>query len=419
MKTEGGRRVWAVGEVTRALAQRLAGIPAVWIEAEIHSVRRSGDQVYFTLVDGDQISASMAASAFSRVPRPHEGARVQAHGRVEFRRARTRLSLRVDALELTGEGALLARIAELRARLEAAGMLDAGRKRPVPLLPRRVGVVTSRRGAAVEDLVSTMRSRHPGVDVVLADVPVQGAVAAGAVARAIRRLNEVAGVDVIVVTRGGGPLEDLMAFNSETVCRAVAGSRVPVVSAVGHERDVTLCDLVADVRVATPTAAATMVTPDAAGLVAHLEGARGRMATGLRRAASAAGEAGDLRRQRLGAGLEAARQRAVARLGRVESHLVSALTARSTRAEYAVERLAERMDGGVHRRLDAASRSVSERTGLLTALSPFEVLGRGYAIVHTADGRPAGRASAIDEGASVTVRMADGTFDAAVKEVRA
>ena len=337
MREVGERRVWSVGEVNLAVARRLAGVPAVWVEAEIHSVHRAGDQVYFTLVDGDQISASMPVGAFQRSRPPDAGARVQALGRVEFWRRRARVSFRVERLEATGEGALLARVAALRAALEQDGLLAAGRKRRIPLLPRRVGVVTSAKGAAVTDLVTTMESRFAGVDVVLTDVPVQGAAAAGAVSRAITRLNTVPGVDVIVVTRGGGPLEDLMAFNSEMVCRTVAASRVPVVSAVGHERDVTLCDLVADLRVATPTAAGAAVVPDAGALSERVESLGRRLGSGLERAAGDADRRARAGAARLADALGAQLRVATERATRAGGRLAELLRTRAAADGHAVE----------------------------------------------------------------------------------
>ena len=273
VKLVGSRKVWSLEEVTGAVAMRFEDMRAFWVEAEIDDIRSVGGQVYFSLRGGHVVDGSMRAVVFDRVtPRPTAGVLVHAHGRMEYHRPRSRVGMRVEVLELAGEGLLKARIDELRRRLSEEGLLRAGRERPLPLLPRRVAVVTSAVGAARDDFLRNAWARFPEFDVLVVHTPVQGEGAPALIARAIHGAGRQPGVDVVVVTRGGGSLDDLMAFNSEPVCRAVASCPVPVVSAVGHERDVTLCDEVADLRVSTPTAAAVAVVPSRDALEVHLAG---------------------------------------------------------------------------------------------------------------------------------------------------
>lgn len=271
MKQVGGRTVWTVAELTKAIWRRFEDVPSVWIEAEISNLARRGQQVYFTLLEhGDDphlVDASMSTVVYDRLPgHPDNGTLVHAYGRVEFWRQRSQVRFRVERLELTGDGLLLARIDELRRRLGAEGLTADERKRPIPMLPRRIGLVTSGEGAARADFLTNVAKRFPAANVLVVRSLVQGEGAPAEIVRAIGYLDGQPDVDVIVLARGGGPLEDLMAFNSEAVCRAVAASATPIVSAVGHETDMTVCDLVADLRVSTPTKAAEAVVPDAAEL---------------------------------------------------------------------------------------------------------------------------------------------------------
>ena len=223
MKVVGGRRVFSVEEVTARLATLFEGLRSFWVEAEVQDLRPSRSQVRFTLRGGHVIDASMNGVVYERLPhKPADGGLVQAYGRMEFWRARGLVSMRVERLEPVGEGLLRAQVEELRARLAAEGLLDVARKRRPPLLPRRIGLVTSADGAARADVLTNVWARLPEADVVAVDVPVQGDDAPRLIARALRHLDALPEVDVIVVARGGGSLEDLMAFNGEPVCRAVA-----------------------------------------------------------------------------------------------------------------------------------------------------------------------------------------------------
>ncbi|MDQ2959978.1 MAG: exodeoxyribonuclease VII large subunit, partial [Candidatus Dormibacteraeota bacterium] len=253
----------------------------VLVEGEISNLSTpSSGHIYFTLKDR---TAALACVCFRshalRIPFAAEnGMTVVAHGHVEIYAQQGRYQLYVDRLEPSGVGALALAVEQCKRALAAAGLFDERRKRALPLLPRRVAVVTSRTGAALRDVVTTMRRRAPCVDLVLSPATVQGDGAAETIVLALRRAARVRGVDVVLLVRGGGALEDLMAFNEEAVARAIFDSPVPVVCGVGHETDLTIADLVADHRAATPSAAAELVAPDVRELMGYVMGLKLRAA---------------------------------------------------------------------------------------------------------------------------------------------
>jgi exodeoxyribonuclease VII large subunit len=418
MKMLGPRQVWAVREITAALGRRLEGLPSVWVEAEVHNLRQRSGQVYFTLRDGHQIDASMRSVLFDRLPaKPSDGGLVYAFGRVEFWPDRAQLSMRVERLEPAGEGELLAQIEATKVRLASDGLLSDARKRTLPMMPRRIGLITSAVGAARDDVLNNLWGRFPA-DVVLVDVPVQGPAAPAAISRALDMLNAIAGVDVIVVARGGGPLEDLMAFNDEGLCRAVAASAVPVVSAVGHEKDVTICDLVADRRVSTPTGAAEVVVPDIRSVRDHVRDLERSMVRGLARARDAGIAGLDRRQAALAAGLTAAGSRGDARVAAAAGRLLPALLRAHGAARGAVPPLEARLTRG-YRQIDgAATQRLESHEALLEALSPARTVARGYAIIRAASsGRPVVSATALRAGDAVDVQLRDGQVGMTVTEV--
>lgn len=418
MKLVGSRKVWSLEEVTGAVALRFEHIRAFWVEAEIEDIRPVGGQVYFTLRGGHVVDASMRAVVFNRVaPPPSAGTLVHAHGRMEYHRPRSRVSMRVEVLELAGEGLLRARIDELRRRLAAEGLLRAGRERPLPMLPRRVALVTSAVGAARDDFLRNAWARFPDLDVVAVHTPVQGEGAPDLIARAIRGAARHPHVDVVVVTRGGGSLEDLMAFNSEPVCRAVATCRVPVVSAVGHERDLTLCDEVADVRVSTPTAAAVAVVPSREALEVRLADRGEAMARALTRAEADGRETLTRAEAALVRGLGGAAERARGRLAAATERLTPA----ARRAvDQAARRAAER-EGRAGRAAARCAERAAERVdaaaGLLRTLSPRRTVARGYAIVRERDGgRVVVDAASLGAQRRIEIELRDGRVAAQVEE---
>jgi exodeoxyribonuclease VII large subunit len=318
------------------------------------------------------------------------GAAVIVHGRLTLYEQRGEIQCIVDFVRPEGVGVRQAQFERLREQLEEEGLFDPGRKRPLPVFPKRIGVVTSPTGAVFHDIRNVIARRWPLTELVLAPTPVQGPEAAAGIRFAIEALNAREDIDVIIVARGGGSAEELWAFNEEPVARAVFGSLVPVVSAVGHETDITICDHVADRRAPTPSAAAEMVAPDQFAL-------RGRMADLLAAAANAA--------QRT-----AARDRAV----------VAGALARNLRAMPDIIRLRQRTDDLERRAVTACLGAQERRRGLLDtcgrqlqALDPQATLNRGYAVVHK-DGRVVSSIGAVTVGDTLVVKVADGGFPARV-----
>ena len=359
--------VWTVSELVQRIRDLLErGMAEVWVAGEISNfkVPPSG-HCYFSLKDAEsQISAVMFRQASTRLPfRPQDGMDVIVRGRVSLYTVRGNLQLYVDTMEPRGLGSLQLAFEQLKQRLAAEGLFAEDRKRPLPFLPRAVGIVTARTGAVIHDLLVVLRARFPAMRIVLRPVRVQGREAPPDIVDGIADLNTVPDVDVLIVGRGGGSLEDLWAFNDERVARAIAASRVPVVSAVGHESDVTIADLVADRRAPTPTAAAALVVPNRADLQADVD----RSALRLRRTMQT----------RLAAWRE--RLQVCARQLRNPRRVVHTLQQR-------VDELAERAQRAITGQSRAARQRLTAGTAQLQALSPLAVLQRGYAIAHRSDG---------------------------------
>jgi len=397
----GDRRVYTVASFNRGVADWLARLPSVWVEGEVTELRRqqAWQSVFFTLKDpedGACLAVTMPRSRFDALRLDlRDGERVHVLGRPQLYEARGDFRLRALSIERFGLGAHLARIERLKQQLAAEGLFAPERKRPLPRVPRRIGLVTGNDAAAKRDVVATIAARFPPARVLIAEVYVQGPRAPLAIVDAIGRLCAEPEVDVIVLARGGGSFEDLLPFSDERVVRAVAGCPLPVVSAVGHEQDTPLCDLAADVRASTPTAAAKLVVPDLEELLARLERDRAALERCARRTA-------DRHAERLAA--------AHARLRRAPA--------------LAVERHRQRL-AAAHDRLRRAPALALERRGArleqaagrLRALSPRATLGRGYAIVRAEAGVVRSSAS-LRPGARVDVELAEGGFGGRVEETR-
>src|SRR3954454_22762856 len=257
------RRVFSVSELTAAIRGVLeTGFGEVWVEGELSNCRTwNTGHVYFTLKDGDaQIKAVMFRSAVRYLKfKPEDGMHVIVRGQLSVYEPKGEYQIVCEHLEPRGLGALQMAVEQLKKKLHAEGLFDAARKRPLPSLPRIIGIVTSLEGAALRDIIKVLRRRHPNAHLLIRPTRVQGEGAAAEIADALRAIVKVPGVDVVIVGRGGGSFEDLLAFNQEPVARAIAAAPVPVVSAVGHEVDVTIADFVADLRAPTPSAAAELV----------------------------------------------------------------------------------------------------------------------------------------------------------------
>ena len=396
----GDRKVYTVAGFNRGVADWLARLPTLWIEGEVTGLRRHErwGSVFFTLkdpADGACLPASMPRRTFDALDLDlADGERVQVFGRPELYAAKAEFRLRVLSVERFGLGAHLAAIERLKQVLALEGLFDAARKRPLPRLPRRVGVVTGSDAAARRDVVTTIQARFPPARVVVAETLVQGPRAALGIVDALQALAGEREVDVIVLTRGGGSFDDLLPFSDERVVRAVAACRVPVVSAVGHEQDTPLCDLAADVRASTPTAAGRLVVPDLDELRRDLARARGALERCVRR--SLERELGRLRGAH--AGLERGSRRVLERDGQ-------RLTTLGDRLRRSPALLVERR------------RALLEHQGArLAALSPRGTLGRGYAIVRAND-EILRSTESIRPGELVQVELAQGGFGARIEDV--
>lgn len=335
----------------------------LWVDGEISNltIARSG-HAYFSLKDEQcQFRAVMWRHALARQRMvPREGDRVIAHGSVTLYQPRGEVQLQVDVLQPQGTGALQLRLEELRQRLETEGLFDPSRKRALPEFPRRIGVVTSASGAVWHDIQQVVARRFPLAELVLAPCTVQGDTAPGSIVEALRRIQDEEHPDVIIIGRGGGSLEDLWAFNDEQVIRAIYASRVPIISAVGHETDWTLADQVADVRAPTPSAAAELAVPDIASIDLALE------------------EAG----ARLGVMMAGLIDRSLQRLDDLSDRL--ARTSPRANLEKVADTLVhqqERMDLAIQHRLTVSRREMAAMQELLRALSPQGLLERGFAFV--------------------------------------
>lgn len=402
----------SVAELTSLIKQRVDGIGRVRVEGELAEIKRAASgHVYFTLKDE---SARLSCVVWkTQVVRalaldPAEGMQVVAQGRLEVYAPRGTYSLIVERLERLGIGALLAQLEALKAELKALGWFE--RKRALPASPTRIGLVTSRDGAALRDFLRTRSLRWPGYPVILAHTAVQGAGAAPEIAAAIRRIDGL-GVDVIVVARGGGSLEDLWAFNERVVAEAIFRSSVPVVTGVGHETDVTLADLVADHRAHTPTDAAQTVIPDRAALMEELERLASHLAEALERQIDARSDHVGALRARL---LQASRT-TLARAEGALSLRAARLERQAPRAK--LERWAQRVAGAGSKLallgaqgLERAEQRAASLARALDAVSPLAVLARGYSVTtRKGGGEPLLDAGSVALAEELETRLARGT----------
>jgi exodeoxyribonuclease VII large subunit len=375
----GDRKVYSVSAFNRGVGSWLARLPTIWVEGEITELRRQDgwQSVFLTLKDvedGSCLPVSMPRTTFDALRLDvADGDKVHVYGRPELYEARGVFQLRALSLEPLGLGAALARIERLKKALGAEGLFAAERKRPLPLLPRRIGLLTGNEAAAKRDFVTAVAARFPAARVLVAETLVQGVKAPAAIVATLEALVREPEIDVLVIARGGGSFEDLLPFSDERVVRAVAACPVPVVSAVGHEQDTPLCDLAADARASTPTGAARLVVPDERQLRADLDRLRAALGRDTRRI------------------LERGRQ------------TLATDAQRLTRAPAVL--------------LERKRARVEALAGRLRALSPKATLERGYAIVRTEAGIVRS-ASAAGPGTRIDVDLAEGGLAARVEEAR-
>lgn len=409
----------------------------VWVEGEIGNLSRpASGHLYFTLKDE---RAQVRCALFRQKAAclrfaPRDGVQVLVRGRLTLYEARGDYQLVLEHMEESGEGALRRAFEELKARLAAEGLFESGAKRALPRFARRLGVITSPSGAAVRDVLSVLGRRFPLLEVEVLPVPVQGEGAAGLIRAMLQRAADSGRYDVLLLTRGGGSLEDLWCFNDEALARAIAAAPVPVVSAVGHEIDFTLADFAADLRAPTPSAAAELLVPDRIELSARVRELRHRLQAGQIRRRDAAGQRSDqawlrLQAVRPQARLQHAHQRLAQLHGRLDAAMAAGLARRLDRLRRAAlvlarhhprtglaaqrQRLAylpRRLDAAMRGRVQARVLQLGSLARALAAVSPLATLARGYAIVQGPDGQVVFRADQVHPGDIVAARLADGAL---------
>ena len=399
---------FSVGQLNEYIKMLLEGNPNlkdVWVQGEISGAKLySSGHLYFSLKDSDSvISAVMFKNSMMRMEfDPENGMKVVAHGRVSAYPPRGQYQFIVDRMIPDGAGALAVAFEQLKARLGGEGLFDPARKRPLPAHPRRIGVVTSPSGAAVHDIIRVAKKRCPSTEILIFPSLVQGAEAPAYLRGGIQYFNAVKddpeqGVDLIIIGRGGGSAEDLWGFNDERLARAVAASEIPVVSAVGHEVDFTICDFVADLRAATPSAAAELSLPDKGDLTRQVQSLTTR--------------------------LNAAQTTRLRRYRTQLDRLSAARVLTSPEGVYRLRRetvtaLEKRLNLSVSRRLTFKRQSMERAVASLAALNPLSVLSRGYALVQTEAGKVIPAAAELKVGDRVSLRFADGIAKVAVEEIK-
>lgn len=440
------RRVWRVGDLVgavRATVER--GYADVWVEGEISNLKvADSGHMYFSLKDGDALLRVVMFRTQARLLRfrPDSGMQVIARGRITIYEQRGELQLSADFLEPLGAGALQLAFEQLKKRLEQEGLFETSRKKALPLLPRRIGIVTSPRGAALQDMLNVLARRHESVGILIYPAQVQGDGAAAEVTAGVRWFSQMGNVDVIIIARGGGSIEDLASFNDEGLARAIAASGIPVISAVGHETDFTIADFVADRRAPTPSAAAELVVESKHRLAEHVAHLHQRLARATRYHLLTA-------KQQLS---ELSQHGAFARIQDVISR-------RAQRLDDLVYRMAanyREQVAGYHRRLDVVSTRIlhfdlrqslvlnrarleasgeamarsfkfliagnrarlDQLSAQLDALSPVKILERGYALVFDGSGALLKDVAQVSPGETITVQVARGTLAAGVIETK-
>jgi len=393
--------VWSVADVNRYLRDLLESdhnLNDLWVKGEVSNFSRPrSGHLYFTLKDE---KASLRCvmwrnSAQRQAYLPSDGDLVEVHGSVSVYEVAGQYQLYADTIKPLGEGALFQEFLRLKAKLEAEGLFDEERKRPIPIWPSRIGIVTSPTGAALRDMVDTMRRRYPLVEVILAPSAVQGREAPPEIVAGLQNLNRTAAPDVILLARGGGSIEDLWAFNDENVARAITASNAPVITGIGHQTDFTIADFVADLRAPTPTAAAELATPNRDDMQLVLA------------------ESGQRLAQIVQSVLADQRWQVHELSNRIQR--LSPLT----RIQHNRQRLDEftnRATTSVSHRLSLQRANLQSAEQRLLDLNPVTILGRGYAIVSDAEGKTVRSVKQVNSGDSLNVRVSDGEFGADVAE---
>ena len=436
-------RIYSVSELNRLARQAIESqIPLLWVGGEVSNlVTAASGHVYFTLKDASAAVRCVMFRSRAQVIgwRLANGDKVEANALASLYEARGDFQLNIEALRRAGSGNLYEQFLKLKARLEAEGLFDPARKRPLPRFPRRIGLVTSPQAAVLRDLVTTFRRRSPQVELVLYPSAVQGTGAPAELVAAINAASaraELDGCQILIVGRGGGSLEDLWAFNDEAVARAIATCSIPVIAAVGHETDFTIADFVADLRAPTPTAAAEQAAPERDRLLQRLDDLGATVKSGVARRIEQLGYRLEIARRRLKHPAERLREhRASAKA--LNERLRAAMRQQLAEHQFRLARLAERLarrrpDPAAYRlRLDLLQKNLANATladlarrrgalGVLEArlrgLDPTAVLARGYSIVTDGAGQIVKNAESVELGSQIGVRLASGYLRARVEE---
>jgi len=441
---ENQRRIYTVFDITAEIKRSLDELGVLWVQGEISNFKRhSSGHMYFSLKDARaQIKAACFRNSNMYLKfRPEDGMEVLARGRVSVYEPRGDYQLLVEYMEPVGLGSLQKAFEQLKEKLRVEGLFDECRKKPLPMLPKKVGIVTSPTGAAVRDMLRILKRRNAAIDVLIYPAKVQGAGAAEEIAEGIRVLNDFGGVDVIIAGRGGGSIEDLWAFNEELVAQAIAESKIPIVSAVGHETDFTIADFVADVRSSTPSNAAELVSGVREEMLMNVRAFESRLGQAIRRRMNVC----RLNFERL------SRNRAFAvapnkirelsqRFDEATLRMIHGIRGRTLEARRRERLLAARFRSvdpgrvvahkkdvlaGVRQDLTASMRTFlncrksrfAVAAGKMDSLSPLGVLARGFAICRDEEGKIVRRASDVRAGGDVRVRLASGELECEVKSV--
>lgn len=438
------RDIYTVSRLNREVRTVLEGsFPLIWLEGEISNLARPGSgHWYFTLKDeAAQVRCAMFRNRNMLVKgKPENGMQVLVRARISLYEARGEYQLVIEHLEEAGDGALRRAFEALKAKLDAAGLFNLAHKQAIPALPRCIGVITSPSGAAIHDILTTLNRRFPGIPVIVYPVPVQGAEAAGEIARMITLAGERAECDVLLLARGGGSLEDLWAFNEEVVARAIYACPIPIVAGIGHEVDITIADFVADQRAPTPTAAAELVSPNQQEWRQRLLQLQSRLQRTTTRTLEARQQqlryvAGRLphparrleeRLQRLDE-LALRRNHAMQHLLRHRSAEIKMMqerlqqfSPRQRLAQYRLQNhnLGQRLRTGLRHRLQRQQQQLQHLAHALDTVSPLATLSRGYAIVTTAaDDKIVRRASEVNPGDTIHTRLAQGRLESTVTKI--
>ena len=439
-------RIWPVGELVGKVRDIVEQeFRDVWVEGEISNFRPApSGHVYFTLKDADAQLPVVLFRSQARLLRfrPEDGLHVLVRGRVSVYEQRGQMQLVAETMEPVGAGSSQLAFEQLKEKLKAEGLFDQARKRPLPPFPRTVGIVTSPKGAVIRDFLNIVSRRHSGLNVLLCPVSVQGESSAGEVEAALACLNGSGMVDVIVIARGGGSLEDLAPFNSERVARAIVASRLSVVSAIGHETDFTIADFAADLRAPTPSAAAELITEAQHNIAEHLARLNHRLERAARfqilqarqrlsRVPASRAESRittllhrlDQRLDDLGFRMESAVRQQIGTRQRSVADLASAVMRHDPRQQLAharshFEACRTRLDRTLERTIEAVRARLGALDAQLKSLSPLRVLDRGYALVLDGQGVVVRSAQQVATGDQVTTRLSDGSFTSRVTGVR-